>query len=279
MFDQNGEQHYTSANYGSKVTQIKYIRIGVSMGGEASTACSSALESIPHLITSDAQLKGVWTSFAASTYLNNASVRAAITSAPPQWYLLGSLNCGTGLSTGTDCGWADLEAQAILATDGVYGQVYGYGTQGLANGASESDLINIQNAANCSGSTCCSNNWCEVRYYTIGRVPIIQLQECNISTPAGGMTGCLDNQDIPYNPAATLAQVFTIATQHGTNVMEIYTEDLQCAFNNSALPVQCPGSGVSAGYRAAILNLASGLPNATTQIQGPAQIQGSASIQ
>jgi hypothetical protein len=134
------------------------------------------------------------------------------------------------------------------------------------------------------GSMCCSNNWCEVRGYTIGRVPIIQLQECNKSTAAGGLTGCLDDQDIPYNPAITLEQVFSLATQHGTNVMEIYGEELQCAFvpgyvgapSNGCQTNPVPAYGyVYQRYAAAIQNLANGMPNGTVQAQAGVQIQGS----
>jgi hypothetical protein len=291
LFNAAMENHYAST---SMFPTVKYIRVGVSLGGEASTIQTNVLESFTHGPTNDAQLKGVWTSFAAQSYLDNAATRAAMIS-PPSWYLLSSLNCGTGLTGtgptiegGSDCTWADAEAQATLAADAIYGQVYGYGTQGLKNGVDGSDLLTIQNGAACVGSTCCSNNWCEVRGYTIGRVPIIQLQECNKSTAGGGLSGCLDDQDSPYNPAITLEQVFALATQHGTNVMEIYGDDLQCAFvpgyvgaaTNGCQTSPVPAYGyVYQRYAATIQNLAYGLPNGTVQAQGGAQIQGSTTTQ
>ncbi len=286
LFNYAMENHYASA---SAFPTVKYIRVGVSLGGEASTVQTNVLEKFTYGPKNDTQLKGVWTSFAAQSYLDNAATRAAMSS-PPSWYLLSSLNCGTGLTTGggSDCTWADAEAQATLAADAIYGPVYGYGTQGLKNGVDGSDLLNIQNGAACVGSTCCSNNWCEVRGYTIGRVPIIQLQECNKSTAGGGLTACLDDQDTPYNPAVTLEQVFALATQHGTNVMEIYGEDLQCAFvpgfvgapTNGCQTSPVPAYGyVYQRYAAAIQNLANGLPNGTVQAQGGVQLQGSFSTQ
>ncbi len=294
LFNAAAENHYLSASFPT----IKYIRVGVSLGAEASTTQTNVLQTFTYgpRPGNDAQLKGVWTNFAAQSYLDNAATRAAM-STVPTWLLLSSLNCGTGLSTGagTDCSWADAEAQATLAVDAIYGQVYGYGTQGLKNSpvsVSGSDLVNIQNGAACVASTgtvpCCSNNWCEARNYTIGRVPIIQLQECNKSTAAGGLTLCLDDQDFPYDASVTLSQVLTLATQHGTNVMEIYGDDLQCAFvpgfmgasTNGCQSGPWPGyATVAAGYAAAVQNLANGVPNATTQVQGGVQIRGQVTIQ
>jgi hypothetical protein len=287
LFNAAMENHYASA---SAFPTVKYIRVGVSLGGEASTILTNVLEGFTYGPANDTQLKGVWTSFAAQSYLDNAATRTAMGS-PPAWYLLSSLNCGTGLTGsgsniegGSDCTWADAEAQATLAADAIYGQVYGYGTQGLKNGVDGSDLLTIQNGAACLGTLCCSNNWCEVRNYTIGRVPIIQLQECNKSTAGGGLTACLDDQDTPYNPAVTLEQVFALATQHGTNVMEIYGDDLQCAFvpgfvgasTNGCQTNPVPAYGyVYQRYATAIQNLANGIPNGTVQAQGGVQIQGS----
>jgi hypothetical protein len=190
---------------------------------------------------------------------------------------------GQGLtSPTTDPSWAIAEAQTIIAN-----QPFAIGSQGLKNGfvsgAVDSDLFNIQNGGACLGTNCCSNDWCNTRPFTVGRVPYVQIQDCNISKAAGGSTGCLDavtaGTALVEDP--TLSQVFILSSQHGTTSVEIYLQDLQCAFDPGALSgVACSvlGSPIPAAYAAAIKALALGQPSGTGALIGTAQTVGKVQI-
>jgi hypothetical protein len=230
----------------------------------------------------DAQIKTMWINEAARSYANNL---AAWNNYAPAWYLMSTINMGTGLTSGTDQTWAIAEANAILAN-----QPYAYGSQGLENGVPippgttvASDLLNIQNGPSCSGNNCCSDNWCNARPSTIGRVPFIELQDCNVSRAAGGNTGCLSSFLAGTGTdAQTLSQVYVLASQHGTNVLEIYFNDLLCAFDPSdpRVPSTCTTgtNSVSSAYTAAIQTLPTGQPSGTGAMFGSASTIGGAFI-
>jgi len=74
----------------------------------------------------------------------------------------------------------------------------------------------------------------------IGRVPYIELRDCNIST-AGGGPYCLDAAQAgttgstgPQGEAVTLSQVFVLSSEQGTTSAEIYYQDLHCAILSSS---------------------------------------------
>jgi hypothetical protein len=265
LFYQNALKHYIVASVGSVANQIKYIRTGMGIGEEASISGATGFEKYLAYTLTDAQLKGVWTNRALHLYANNAATVSGI-SATPRWVLMALVNCGTGLATapGTDCTWADVEAQGALNHAPYYG---GYGSQGLQT----ADLFLQQNIAQCqipfSGKNCCSDNWCETRYYMIAAIPYIELQELCISTPAGG-SGCIDD---PNNPNASLSEVLVLATQHGTNVIELGVPEFQCAYDSSS---SCFGTSAATATAAAIQTAATGLPSGTSALSGKAQIQG-----
>jgi hypothetical protein len=80
---------------------------------------------------------------------------------------------------------------------------------------------------------CCSDDWCNVHTLVQGKVPAVELQECNLTNPAGGTTGCLDCilAGTCTNDSQTLSQVLLLAAQHGTTVQELYLGELLCAFD------------------------------------------------
>ena len=204
----------------------------------------------------------------------------------PTWVPMMTVNMGQGLSsgTGTDPSWSIVEAQTILAN-----QPFAIGSQGLENGKPmgiiASDLFDIQNGPGCTGTNCCSNNWCNTRPMVIGQVPFIELQECNVSDPAGGPTDCLNSSlagtSPPTDDSPTLSQVEILSSQHGTTSAEIYTADIQCAFDPTALPGGAPCSSnavIQSAYAAAIDALALGQPSGTGALIGTAQTIGTVQI-
>lgn len=133
------------------------------------------------------------------------------------------------------------------------------------------------------GTNCCSNNWCNTRPFTVGRVPFIEIQDCNVSEAAGGSTGCLDaiTAGTATSEAPTLSQVFVLSSQHGTTSAEIYLQDLECAFERSVLglaPCATDTGTISAAYKAAIIALAAGQPSGTGALIGTSQTIGGAQI-
>jgi hypothetical protein len=278
LFYQSALQHYInggSGTVGAGANQIRYIRTGIGVGEEASIAAAQAFESAyPSVGTlTDTQLKGIWINRAIDVYSNNATTMSGI-SPLPNWTMMALVNCGTGLSTGfgVDCTWADAEAQAVLGYEPYYA---GYGTQGLQT----SDLAQQQNIAQCrtpfAGKSCCSDNWCETRYYMAGNVSYVELQELCVSYPASSSTPpatCIYDSN---NPNASLSEVLTLATQHGTNVIELGVPEFACAAG--ATCTTGPGSPASATAMA-IETAATGVPSSTTAISGIAQLLGVASV-
>jgi hypothetical protein len=246
-------------------TQIAYVRFGVSQGGEASTNCATQLESLfPSGLNTDAQLKTVWTGFAASSYAYNANQRTTASFAP---YLMAAVNCGTGLSSGQDCSWADIEATAAASQPG-----YAVGSQGLQTG----DLASL------SGGTACSNDWCNWHNAVWGRVPIVELQECNVSDAAfngmGSPAGCITNSN---SPSAALPQVLVLAVQHNTDDIELYANEYLCAWDQANFIAGTGGPkglgcslDVSSAYQAAITQTETGQPSGTGNLFGKAVVLG-----
>jgi hypothetical protein len=255
-------------------TQIGYIRFGFSIGSEATINCTQYLE---------AANGGGGDSAMETTWLNAYGTAASyllgqVASLPshPSWVPMMTVNMGQSLTTfpgGTDPSWATGEAQILLAN-----QPFGIGTQGLENGAPNgtvaSDPLDIQNGNACTGSNCCSDNWCNTRSMVVGQVPVIELQDCNLSDSAGGATHCLDSVKAmtATDDSLTLSQVFVLSTQHGTTSAEIYYGDLECAI------VTPPICSSQANYKTALLALAAGQPTGTSALMGSARLMGSATM-
>jgi hypothetical protein len=149
----------------------------------------------------------------------------------------------------------------------------GYGTQGLQS----SDLGIGQNAAQCAipfqGTSCCSDDWCQTRYYLVGKVPYIELQEGCVSTPANGGTPTCIYDPNPNNVNASLTEVLALATQHNTNVIELGAPEFQCAFVSSVCT-----AGPQSGVATAIMGAAAGQPSSTGSIFGGSTTLGGISI-
>jgi hypothetical protein len=270
LFYESALGNYQSATY------ARYIRTGVGVGEEASTAGALVFESLFGTLT-DAQMKGIWTNQALTTYASNAKTMQGLSSLPT-WVMMALINCGTGLSTpqGSDCTWADVEAQGALGYAPYYG---GYGSQGLQT----SDIPLQQTFLQCKmipfqGQSCCSDDWCETRYYMTGKLPYIELQELCLSYFASEGSGSMPVATCIYdtaNPNASLSEVLAIATQHGTNVIELGVPEFNCAFDGSTCS-SYPGAATA--NATAIRNASVGLPFATTSITGGTDLLGMGDI-
>ena len=109
----------------------------------------------------------------------------------------------------------------------------------------------------------------------LGRVPVIELQDCNLSDPGGGTRHCLDSVlagTTNSGDSVTLSQVFIPSSQHGTTSAEIYYGDLECA---AVLPAICTPQSA---YLAAVLALAAGQPSGTSILTGKAELTGKATM-
>jgi hypothetical protein len=253
-------QHYAN------VTYADYLRLGVSIADEAAVTCSTinsvagtGFESLTSP-ANDEGLKAAWTGAAVNQIAFNAAQRAAL-GTMPTWQLMNTVNMGQRLENisgqgGVDPTWAITEADAILAN-----QPYAIGTEGLQNGQMGSDLNDVANTV-CTGSDCCSDDWCNVHTLVQGKVPAVELQECNLSNPAGGTSNCLDciMAGTCTNDSETLSQVLVLSAQHGTTMQELYLSELLCAFNQASYVNTAPSCtpAVSAAYASAIQTLATG---------------------
>jgi hypothetical protein len=278
------------------VSQIGYIRFGFSIGSEATINCTQYLEDALGNGTSsgDAVMKAQWLSSYAAAASHIGTQRAAQfqgNTNNPTWVPMMTVNEGTSLtnpSLTTDPSWSIGEAQILLAN-----QPFGIGTQGLENGfvsgSVVSDLQSMSSGPNCGlpgYGPCCSDNWCNTRQMVIGNVPVIELQDCNLSNPAGGTKNCLDSALAGTTTADqfTLSQVFALSSQQGTTSAEIYYDDLLCAFDAGALnpSTLCGGAGqggiYQVTYKSAILALAGGQPGGNSALIGNAQIIGIATV-
>jgi hypothetical protein len=253
-------QHYANTSYAA------YLRLGVSISGEAAVTCSTingvagtGFESL----TSPASavgLKAAWTGAAVNQIAFNAAQRAKL-DPEPTWQLMNTTNMGQDLedingNNGIDPSWAIAEADAVLAH-----QPYAIGSEGLQNGQMGSDLNNVANTF-CTGPDCCSDDWCNVHTLVQGKVPAVELQECNLSNLAGGTTNCLDciMAGTCTNDSQTLSQVLVLSAQEGTTAQELYLGELQCAFTQASYVSTAPSCtpAVSTAYAAAIEALATG---------------------
>jgi len=276
------------------VSQIGYIRFGFSIGSEATINCTAILEDAlgGGSSSGDAAMKAQWLLYYSKAAIYIQGQRTSQAGGAPNWFPMMTVNMGTSLtnpSLTTDPSWSIGEAQILLAN-----QPFGIGTQGLENGfvsgSVVSDLQSMSSGPNCGlpgYGPCCSDNWCNVRQMVIGNVPVIELQDCNISNPAGGTKNCLDSAMAGTTTAdqLTLSQVFTISSQHGTTSAEIYYNDLLCAFDPGAAPLSgttCANplnlSTYPPAYASAILALAAGQPSSTSALIGNAQIMGGATM-
>jgi hypothetical protein len=253
-------QHYANVAYAD------YLRLGVSIADEAAVTCSTinsvagtGFESLTSP-TNYEGLKAVWTGAAVNQITFNAAQRTALGTAP-SWQLMNTVNMGQRLENvngdgGMDPTWAVVEADAILAN-----QPYAIGTEGLQNGQMGSDVNDVDNTV-CTGPDCCSDDWCNVHTMVQGKVPAVELQECNLSNPTGGTSNCLDciMAGTCSNDSQTLSQVLVLSAQHGTTMQEMYLGEFQCAFNQASYVSTAPSCtpAVSAAYAAAIQTLATG---------------------
>jgi len=266
------------------LAQIDYVRFGFSIGSEATINCTQYLEGA--LGGGDALMKTTWLGAYATAASDISSERATQFQLspqfpPPNWVPMMTVNMGQSLTSypgGTDPSWSIEEAKTMLAN-----QPFAIGTQGLENGTPgsvsaplASDLFDIQLWNTCTGSNCCSDNWCNVRQMVIGQVPFIELQDCNISTAGGGGTYCLDASQAKTGTSdQTLSQVFVLSSEQGTTSAEIYYQDLQCAVGLGT--GSCSGLDQTS-YKAAIVSLAAGQPAAASVLFGTANAVGTTQI-
>lgn len=217
-------------HYSSQVSfasQVQYVRVGIGTAGESFPFDLSDLDTL-----TGSHTEPVWTGFLGGLLPTLTSSKGSIT-------VETSLN---GCLTAVDCTWAD-----DMATDGANAGD-ALGSQGLQ----QSDVT-----ASASGSPC-SNDWC--KEITAFKVPFFELQTLSQSDPNGTTAG---------NATGSLATLlpFVIAN-HGSTplVLEIYPEDLLCAFDASYPASSCGGQTppISA-YATALANAAA---SGSVQIMG-----------
>lgn len=199
-------------NNSSNLSQISYMRVGRSVGGEAYPYCVPNLEALPSPNT-----------FSQTVWLNwYTDIDQFVASQGPKMQMLDPLNqAGTGQAGDPiDTSYADQEGQAAVTYKNMNGQTNGIGSQGLQ----ASDITNYP------GSDC-SSDWCNLfnDNYQSG-IPL-ELQQLGLSAPVSiqGLN----------NPTGSLVPLLPFAVSRHMTILELYDLDALLAYdpNYCVLPL------------------------------------------
>lgn len=204
-------------NGSPSLSQISYMRIGRSVGGEAYPYCTGNLDDLP---APNAYSKSLWLDY-------YGEIADFIQSQNPKMLILDPLN---EAGTPVDPSYGTAEADIAMAHHNASGQVNAFGSQGLrANDESHYD----QNPP-----AYCASDWCGTFDTYYQTEPNLELQQRDLSDPIGA-TSSLTGDLRPLLP-------FAVA-RHAT-VIELYALDALLAFDPNYCVLTVPDTGVcSAG--------------------------------
>jgi hypothetical protein len=191
-------------NHSSNLSQIAYMRVGRSVGGEAYPYCVPNMEALP---APNTYTKSGWLAY-------YTAIDAFVQSQGPMMQILDPLNQeGTGNpGDPIDQTYGSAEAAIAVTYKNASGSVNGFGSQGLQ----ASDITNYPNAD-------CSSDWCNMfnNYYQSN--DNLELQQLGLSAPVpvtGVTSGTGDLR--PLLPFAV--------TRHMT-ILELYNLDALLAYD------------------------------------------------
>lgn len=208
-----------SANYGSNISNIGYMRFGLSVGDETDAYCTAQLQQIPNpnQFAQDPS-PATWQTYvqAMDTFEKSRN---------PTVQLMESLN---SLDTTSDpTVMPDIEA-SLAASNG-----FGFGSNGWRN----SDI-----AASASNAPCTAD-WCAMFDKYTGQVPL-ELQTATPSDPVDPVG--------PNNPTGNLALLIPLAVQHHATILEVALTDLYLALDPNYTPPNPAYASYASAYQAAI---------------------------
>jgi len=194
--------HYNNSPH---LSQISYMRVGRSVGGEAYPPCTPNLEQIPPPNT---YTKSGWLQY-------YTEVDDFVQGQKPKMQIIDPLNqVGNGtVADPADPTYGTAEAQIAVAHQNASGKVNGFGSQGMQ----ASDITNY--AANKD----CSSDWCGTfnTFYQTG-VPL-ELQQVGLSAP-------VPESDV-NSPTGDLRPLLPFAVERHATIIELYDLDALLAYD------------------------------------------------
>lgn len=191
--------HY---NASANLSQISYMRVGRSVGGEAYPYCTSNLANLPAPNT-----------YSMTAWLNfYTDIDEFVQAQSPKMEILDPLN-ESGSGSTADPTYGSDEAGIAVSYKNASGATNGFGSQGLQ----ASDITNYA-----AGSDC-SSDWCNMfnMYYQTG-IPL-ELQQYGLSAPVA-IAGTSD-------ATGDLRPLLPFAVQRHMTVLELYYLDALLAYD------------------------------------------------
>jgi Big-like domain-containing protein len=202
-------------NASPNLSQISYMRIGRSVGGEAYPYCAATLESLPGL---NAYTKSGWLAY-------YEEIGDFIQSQAPRMMILDPLN---EADLPVDPSYGTAEAEIAVAHHNAAGLVNAFGAQGLR----ANDVANYAKFP----AAYCASDWCGSFDTYYESEPNLELQQRDLSDPLG-LTGSLTGDLRPLLP---------FAVQRHATILELYALDALLAFDPNYCVLTVPDTGVCA---------------------------------
>ena len=204
-------------NASPNLSQISYMRVGRSVGGEAFPYCTPNLEALP---SPNSYSKNGWLNY-------YTEIDDFVQAQNPKMQMLDPLN-SAGMPPDQTYGTA--EAGIAVAHLNASGKTNGFGSQGLQS----SDITNYN--ANPQGF--CASDWCGTfnTYYTQG-MPL-ELQQDSLSDPTA--------TNISSSPTGDLRPLLPFAVERHATIIELYDLDALLAYDPNYCILNKPDNGLCA---------------------------------
>jgi len=205
-------------NASPNFSQIDYMRVGRSVGGEAYPECLPTMQALP---APNTYTKSGWLAY-------YTEIDDFVQAQKPKMLILDPLNgAGTGLpGDPKDQSYGTAEAAIAVAHKNASSVVNGFGSQGLQ----ASDISNY--AAN----TYCSSDWCgtfNANYRTNNN---LELQQLGLSDPVG----------LTKSTTGDLRPLLPFAVSRHMTILELYNLDALLAYDPNYCVISVPDSGTCA---------------------------------
>jgi hypothetical protein len=195
-------------NHSPKFSQIDYMRVGRSLGGEAYPLCQPTMELLP---APNAYTKNLWLQY-------YTDIDDFVQSQGPNMLILDPLNeAGTGMpGDPKDPSYGTAEAAIAVAHKNANNVVNGFGSQGLQ----ASDITNYPS---------CASDWCNQFNADFQSNDNLELQQLGLSAP------------VSFSGVGTgdLRPLLPFAVSHHMTILELYNLDALLAYdpNYCVLPL------------------------------------------
>ncbi len=200
-------------NASENLSQIAYMRVGRSVGGEAYPYCTPNLQLLP---SPNTYTKSGWLDY-------YGDIDDFVQAQNPKMQIMDPLN---EAGSPTDPSYGTAEAEIAVVHQNSTGNVNGFGSQGMR----ATDITNYGK----NPPAYCASDWCgtfDTYYQTI---PDLELQQRDLSDPLG-MTGSLTGDLRPLLP---------FAVERHMTILEIYALDALLAYDPNYCVLTVPDTGV-----------------------------------